>query len=497
MERFLKSTLTLGISALFFLFGCSDNNQTIKLLLPQTAKPEKISLKPPYILHNRTFLGNFQRNYYGNKAPDDLQIIWQTELGTGRTRVTGKTLVWSGAGWTGQTLVVEHSGQTYLIQGTYDHTIKKIDAETGEILARYDCGDVIKGTGTLYYKGERLMIMQGNRTGGNMLDNGRAASFRAVDFKTFKKLWSITSKKTKSYSRDVDGSALVFRDTGYIGLENGIFTVFDPNKTVQKYGITHANIYEEHWMYDDKDPIKHGGNLVTESSPAILDNRIYVSSGSGHVYGYNLKKRKIDWDFYIGADMDGSPVVTDDSCILITVEREYIPGKGGVFKLDPSKPADSSCVRWFFPTANHHFVFWDGGLIGSVSINDTYREAQKIPNIAAFNAIDGNMYVVKHKTITDKQNLGPLKRHKYPEPELVYKHYIGESISTPIIVGNKIISAGYNGIYLFEFNSKLEFKLIKHLELGSIEATPVVHNGKIFIASRNGYLYCFGDKPAG
>ncbi|MGM0505328.1 MAG: PQQ-binding-like beta-propeller repeat protein, partial [Bacteroidota bacterium] len=29
---------------------------------------------------------------------------------------------------------------------------------------------------------------------------------------------------------------------------------------------------------------------------------------------------------------------------------------------------------------------------------------------------------------------------------------------------------------------------------GSFESTPIVYNGKIFIASRDGYLYCLGSK---
>ena len=78
-------------------------------------------------------------------------------------------------------------------------------------------------------------------------------------------------------------------------------------------------------------------------------------------------------------------------------------------------------------------------------------------------------------------------------PEVVFKYRIGESISTPIIVGNKIVAAGYGGIYLFEFDEDLNFKLLEHKELASIEATPVVHNGHIYISCRNGYLYCLGD----
>ncbi len=447
-----------------------------------------------------TFLGNEKRNYYGNVAPDSLNIIWKLNLGSGKTKVSGKTLIWSGAGWTGQPLIVEEDSVTYLIQGTYSHNLMKIKADSGNIVWKYNFGDAIKGTGTIWYNKNadslnRLVILQGSRQGyNNSFRQAVIPSYRAISYFTGKELWRLNSKLTKSYSRDVDASALILKDTAYIGLENGIFTVFnpDPKKADTVDGIFQPVIYEEHQIYEESDRKKHRGNLVTESSPSLLGNRIYVSSGSGHVYGYNLKKREIDWDFFTGSDMDGSPAVTDDNCIIVPIEREYIPGCGGVFKLDPSLPADSS-VQWFFPVKNLHFAFWEGGIIGSASINDSYRKnGDSVPNLAAFSAIDGYIYIVNTKKTTGEKALGPNKLNYYDVPELVFKYNTGQSISTPIFVGNKLIAAGYSGIYLFEFDNSLNFRLIQHLDIGSTESTPVVHNGRLYIATKLGYLYCLG-----
>lgn len=64
-----------------------------------------------------TFLGNFERNYYGNEAPSKLDILWKKHLGSGFTFVPhkgGKTR-WSGCGWTGQPLLVMEDGELSLI----------------------------------------------------------------------------------------------------------------------------------------------------------------------------------------------------------------------------------------------------------------------------------------------------------------------------------------------------------------------------------------------
>ncbi len=452
---------------------------------------------------NQTYLGNEKRNYYGDIAPDTLQIIWKLALGTGQTRVGSKILTWSGAGWTGQPLIVKEDSLTYLIQGTYTHNLLKIREKDAKIIWAKDFGDVIKGTGTIFYnknaedENNKLVILQGSRQGFNTsFRQNIITSYRAISYFTGKELWSLNSKLTESYSRDVDGSSLIINDTAYIGLENAIFTVFNPNPKFSslKDGIIQPKVYEEHSLYEENDIKLHGGNLVTESSPSHLLNHIYITSGSGHVYGYNLKTRKIDWSFFTGSDMDGSPTVTDDNCILISLEKQYIPGPGGVFKLDPSQSSDS-CVKWFFPVQSIHFAFWDGGIIGSVSVNDSYRKNDdEIPNLAAFSAIDGNLYVVNTKKITGKKVIGPDNKTLYDTPELVFKYKITESISTPIIVGNKIIAASYSGIYLFEFDKNLNFKLISHIDIGSTEATPIVNNGRIYVATKTGYLYCLGRK---
>ncbi|RLD65430.1 MAG: hypothetical protein DRI95_08755 [Bacteroidetes bacterium] len=463
-----------------------------------------------------TFLGNEKRNYYGNEAPSKLELIWKIKLGTGTTRVGSKLKKWSGAGWTGQPLIIKQDSVLYLIQGAYDHRLKKINAETGKIVWQYKFDDVIKGTGTFMVNPNadtitnRYLILQGSRKGNNRSNSSKIVpSYRAVSFISGQDVWQYNSKKTDSYSRDVDASALVIEDTAYIGLENGLFTVFNPNPAKAKLldGIKQPEVFFQDTMYEKKDKIRHRGNLVTESSPSRLNNRIYVSSGSGHVYGYNMLTKKLDWNFKTGADMDGSPVVTNDNSLLVSLEKEYIDGKGGVFKLDPSKPADSSVV-WYFPVKDKFFVFWHGGIIGSVSINDYYKAnldsfchtekktfaTNLIPNISSFVAIDEFLYVINtNKLAKGLKVWGPNKKKKYPKPKLLFKYKTGPSISTPIIVQNKIVVATYNGIYLFEHDKKMNFKLLAHYPTGSIESTPVVHNKRIYVASRDGFLYCFGE----
>jgi len=348
-----KLYLGTRITILIPFFLVSVNAQT-----DITANSKNIDLLIP------TFLGNWQRNYYGNEAPDKLNILWRTYLGKGKTVISKKIgeKEWAGTGWTGQPLIIREDSDLFLILGCYDHKLKKINAQSGKIIWQYMFDDVIKGTATIWEntgarnKEEKFVILQGSRRGLEKdLYSKIVPSYRGISYDTGKELWRMNISHTASYSRDVDGSAVVLNDTAFIGLENGLFTVFSPDpKLVYKNSPA---IYQQIKLYNKNDIRRHGGNLVTESSPAKLNDHLYITSGSGHVYGYNLKSRQIDWDFYIGSDIDGSPVVTSDGCLIVTVEKQYIPGQGGVFKLDPARKPDEAVV-WYFPTENDSLLSW-------------------------------------------------------------------------------------------------------------------------------------------
>lgn len=452
-----------------------------------------------------TFLGNEKRNYYGNEAPEKLDLVWKIYLGEGISPAYGIDKVWKGAGWTGQPLLVKENGELYLIQGAFDYHLKKIRASTGEIIWQYKYEDILKGTGTIFENRnasntqDRYIIMQGSRLGfWNTLDDKYIPSYRAVSYLTGKELWRLNVKKTESYSRDVDASALVLNDTAYITLENGIFTIFDPNPGNQERldGLMQPKILNEIKYYDANDLNLRGDNIETESSPTFLKGKIYTLSGTGRIYGYNISKKENDWEYYIGTDLNGSAPATDDDCLLIPVEKQYMPGNGGVMKINPAKNGND-CVVWFYPTPNKKWFHWEGGIIGSVSCNDEYADKDE-DHFAVFLDVSGELTIVDHQKIEKgKFALGPDSITKFPMPRLIAKANIPGTISSPIIVKNKIIAATDNGLFLYELvkNKKsYELKLLDKVEGLEIDATPVVWDGRVYIAVRDGFMYCFGEK---
>lgn len=493
--------ILFAVLSYFIFFNKCDNtipvddkiNTNITDIEIQNTEEVKDSIE----IINGTYLGNYQNNYYGNKAPKRLDVIWKEYLGYGKTQVGKNELVWYGAGWTGQPLIIREKDKKYLIHGAFDHNLRKIDAQTGKEIWKTKFDDVIKGTGTIWNNKkldkQELFVLQGSRMGTDIkITSKLVKSFKAVSFDTGEIIWEMNSEHTDCWSRDVDGSAMIIEDTAYIALENGMFTKFNPDSEDAKIrdSILQPDIYRSLRLYENEDKQKHGKNLVVEATPCLMGEHIYIASGSGHLFGYNIKNGIIDFDLNIGSDIDGSPVVTSDSCLLVSIEKQYIRGNGGVFKINPKLNADSSVI-WFFPTQNKTYATWNGGVIGSVAINDLYI-SDTTKSLAAFIGIDGYLYVVAHKEFSEKNVNGPNEKHLYKTPKTVFKTYIGASISTPIFVENKLIAAGYGGICIFEYDSNYVFKLLDY-KPGVFESTPVADDSKIYISSRDGYLYCFGE----
>jgi len=452
-----------------------------------------------------TFLGNEERNYYGNYAPEKLNLKWKFYLGEGVSPAYGYNKIWKGAGWTGQPLLVKEKGELFIIQGAFDYSLRKINAKTGEQVWQYKFDDILKATGSIWINNNadnienRYVIIQGSRKGWDKnKDSLYCTSLRAVSYISGKELWRLNSVSTDCYSRDVDGSALIINDTAYLALENGLFTVFNPDYkySEEKDGLIQPHIFKQLQYYNQFDIDNHGDDLVAEASPTLIGDRIYTPSGTGWIYGYNILKGKNDWEFYIGADLNASMPVTDDNCFIVPIEKQYISGKGGIMKIDPSKSPEDAVV-WFLPVDTFHWFHWEGGIIGSPTINDAYITNNDL-HIGCFIDVAGYLYLFDHTSINNNDSvLCPNEKRYYYTPKVLCKQKVDGTIATPIIVGDKIIAPTDKGLYLFKIiiseKNEVSLQLIDENKDLQIDATPIVWNGNIFVADFNGYLYCFGD----
>ena len=473
-----------------------------------------------------SFLGGLRRDFSGlGPAPRRLDLLWYTRIGSGWT--SGKHAddppsEWAGIGWTGQPALVRDGGHTYLLVGGYDHRLHKIDAQSGDIVWERAFDDIIKSSPTVIENpdpsgdDDRYLVLAGSRRGYPLdLDDPAVAPYRALSLGGGEELWRLPVPQTRCSSRDCDASGLYLDGKVYIGLESGWFVKLDPFRS-EPWGEYRTPVIEARRLLlgTTEDRRVHKGNLVLEASPVLVGQTLFVSSGAGHVYGLRLSDLAVVWDFPVGSDLDGTPVPTVDQRLLVTVEKQYIKGHGGVLLLDPSQPPDDAVV-WFLPTGDRELSDWKGGVLGSVAVNDASNRDGSRPALAAVVAVDGFLYVFSQDTLTSGEVKGPNLEKGLRTPVVLAKIWMGGGITTPIIVGDSIVVAGYDEIvHLY----KLTYRKAQEGDAGALpsahggwwtvgvretasfsgggayEATPVMWDRRVYIGSRDGNLYCLGDR---
>lgn len=445
-----------------------------------------------------TYLGDNERNYYGNRAPSKLRVKWKIALGSGRTMFgTGDVRTWKGAGWTGQPLVIREGGELYLIQGTLSHHVTKIRARDGREMWSTSVGDVIKGTPTFVDVGgpeeTRYVLIVGSRSGfGQHWRKGTAYSLQGISYLTGKKLWRHNSQATASNSRDCDASAVVVGSKAAIPLENGYFTVFSPDarKAGKASGLPAPKIYRQFQLFRQSDLALYRSELCCESSPTLVGGRAYVAAGVGRVYRCGLgifggASPKLD----IGGDLNGTMPLTNDRHLLLGIEKQFISGQGGVVKFSTAGE-----VKWFHPLPDRKWYTWNGGLVGSPAVNHRYQSGVS-KDLACFVGIDGVLTLINHKKLQPgAMNPGPRRQKQFPAPLVLDRVQLPQgSISTPLFVGDKIVVGYDNGMDLYRVTAAGKLVRLDRLSGPMFDATPVVWDGRVYAGSKDGFLYCLGD----
>ena len=474
-----------------------------------------------------TFLGNYGRRYYGQgPAPRHLDVLWKVKLGGALSsgKYAGDPVdQYNGSGWTGQANIVVDGGKTYVVASSYDYKLRKIDAATGKVLWTYAFDDIIKSSPSVFLNpnptgpDDRYIVVAGSRRGyPKKIDDPTVAPVRAVTFGSGRELWRLPAPRTANYSRDCDGSGFFYDGVFYIGVESGWFYALDPLKTQPWLRWNEPAVLHQTLLLGDKRNANHGDDLALEASASALGRNLYIASGSGHVYGMRRSDLKVVWDYFVGTDLDGTPVPTKKGLLLQGVEKQYVKGKGGMLAVDPGKPPDKATV-WFFPTGNRKVGDWAGGVVGSAAVNDSYNPGGKYPALCAFNAIDGYLYVISQDVLSDQTVEGPMLQKGWKSPVQVARVWDGGAISTPIIVGDTLVSAAYDQrVHLYDIvytpaqqgdpgalpsashdGSFWTVTLKERAQFfagGGFESTPTLWDGRVYVGCRDGWFYCLGDK---
>ncbi|MEN3046055.1 MAG: hypothetical protein ABDH49_03610, partial [Candidatus Hydrothermales bacterium] len=382
-----------------------------------------------------TYLGNPHRNFYGINPPDSLSLKWKIYLGFAKSGARGQ-IVWGGTSWSTQALITEEKGDTFLYIPSLSHYLFKVRFKTGELVYKTKFNDALKMTPSFFVDDKRIFLLVGTRKGlYKSVGDNDVKTLHLVSPDNGEIIFSKKVPKTLSFSKDTDASPIVLKGKIYWACENGYLykSIIRENEIVNLDSVK---------LFDDSEAKKKRGNVTIEASPTLFNDLIFVSSSSGRFFGVDTANLDVKFDINLGGDLNGTPHLLSDEKLLVTKESES-KEDGGVFLIDPFKTENP--IVWFFPIKRSILRKFGKGVIGSAISNEFYV-GDSLPRLVAFNGTDGYFYVLSLDSM----------------PEVVFKEFIGGSISTPLIFKDRIITCSANGsilLYEIKFERSWEGKL--------------------------------------
>lgn len=427
-----------------------------------------------------TFRGNPTRSYYGSGPMPRTtpQVLWQYpgqgNPMCGESSEYGNVRVWCGTGWTGQPAVFEREGRTWVVFGAYDYKVHFVDAATGlDIIPPFATDDLAKGNVTVDPDGYPLVYI-GSRD--NYL---RVIAFDGAEPR---ELWKLNGRTDdRMHNDDWDAAPLVLNGYLLAGGENSWFYGIQLNRSYNADGTVAVNPALEFrvpgWdqqLIDDlgsQDPKR----VSLEASVMVSGDTAWLNSSGGLLQGWDVSSLRTGsgqvnrtFRFWTGDDSDATVVPDDEGYLYVGVEvdrnNRRVGQVGQLLKIDPRNPDNP--VVWSIDINNGV----DSGTWAAPIIGD---------DVVFWNAKPGRVYGIDRAT-----------------GELLWKVSVqGPVLSSPVLVDNVLVQADFNGtLHAWDVSSpRSEPTLLWQLDLeGNIESTPAVWEGRIYVGTRAGYVYCIG-----
>ncbi|MDO8589748.1 MAG: PQQ-binding-like beta-propeller repeat protein [bacterium] len=296
----------------------------------------------------------------------------------------------------------------------------------------------------------------------------------------FRAEWCFKSENP-NYFHVIPKSAPVIADQKvYFGADNGTFWALNQSD---------GSIA---WQYS----ILGRGKKMIFSSPALYKDIIYFGAYDGNFYALDTNTGKKKWVFMEADWINSSPVIAQDvGLIFVGLEFGLWKKRGGLVALDAatgekrweylaegrisSSPAFSSRRRVVLASTDHSVVYafnvHTGKLLWELKIEGEVRASfafDKEEQAVTFCSSNGHAYVLEMAT-----------------GRLLHKIEVGESLySTPLIYDGRLYIASLDK-HLYCFGIETGNLLWKFETKGRIFSSPLLVDEKIYIGSNDGRFY--------
>jgi len=264
------------------------------------------------------------------------------------------------------------------------------------------------------------------------------------------------------------------------------------------------------------------GSLVT-SSPAVSQGNVYFGSYDGNVYALNAKTGAFVWAYATGAVVETSPTVSNGTVYIVTSDSTltalnaatgallwsyfvdgitlappsvangavYVVGLEGTYSIN----ATTGTLNWFVNTLEMQggtavaqgVLYVAMGNVTTLGLSTVTGNARDIGNFGSNSfALGGSALYVGTSTGVYATN---------PSGDFStlwnFADYQQPVVAAPAVANGVVYANDYAGI-VHAIHASYGYELWSFQTGNLISTSPVVANGMLYVASRDGNLYAFG-----
>ena len=307
-------------------------------------------------------------------------------------------------------------GKVYI--GSQDKYVYCLDANAGTLVWKYATAGIISFSSPAVV-GDEVYI------------GSEDYNIYCLNAKTGTLVWKYATAGIISSSPTiVDGKVYVLSNDKYVYCINAT-----SGSLIWKYG-TEA-------LYIDTSPPTFP---YANSSPAVVDGKVYVGSDDGHIYCLDAASGSLIWKYGTGSFVSSSPTVVDGK--VYVGSHNYI-----VYCLD----AASGSLIWKYSGIGY---VWNSS-----------------PAVAG-----GKLYV--------SIRTGFVCLDAATGTEAWYFNTYGMTKSSPAVADGKVY-IGSQDKYVYCLNATTGSFLHRYLTNLNVDSSPAVADNKIYIGGEDGFVYCF------
>lgn len=247
------------------------------------------------------------------------------------------------------------------------------------------------------------------------------------------------------------------------------------------------------WTFATQDDIR--------SSPAVVDNRVYVGSDDGFLYSIDVESGNQIWKTYAGKHVYfSSPAVANNQVFIgggtaiscfstVSGELRWTYSTGSLVTASPTVVDD----RVYISSWDKKIYCFTADPIGDI-------DEPPLP-ILAYDLIweyqTGNLVMASLTVYNGRVFVGSTDKSLYcldaEDGTKIWSVTIGSAIKSSAAVSDDKVFVGSDNGNVYCFNATTGNQIWSYSTQGSVVSSPAVFNGRVYVGSYDGKLYCLNE----